>query len=248
MIKEYDSGAYLVVVESSELSTDAIRKVVSVVCPSYERGSVELIRVSPEGDSFGVDKVRSALACAALSSSPGKKKVLVFEKAESLTLDAQNCLLKRLEEPPDQTLLLLITSNLNALIPTVRSRCQLVEIRASIEPGEDRLSPEEALKQAVHLLTCGEANALVTVSRMSCEEGLQLTEALVHLFRRIVIDLDVADSRLRAAATEAMWLAMQAYGQLKQNANPGLCLEAMVARLFRVIPDPHRLEGVLCLS
>lgn len=61
-----------------------------------------------------------------LRPSEGRFKVYVFAPAESLTAEAANSLLKILEEPPPRVIWVLTTSNLSALLPTVRSRCQLV--------------------------------------------------------------------------------------------------------------------------
>lgn len=54
-------------------------------------------------------------------------KVFVVEEAELMNPTAQNSLLKTLEEPPGRTLIILLTTNINQLLPTIRSRCQLVK-------------------------------------------------------------------------------------------------------------------------
>ncbi|MGH7209563.1 MAG: DNA polymerase III subunit delta' [Nitrospiraceae bacterium] len=54
----------------------------------------------------------------------GRRKVCLIDEADRMTPGAANALLKTLEEPPDHSLLLLITSRPSALLPTVRSRCQ----------------------------------------------------------------------------------------------------------------------------
>ena len=56
----------------------------------------------------------------------GHGKVFVIDEAELLEADAQNALLKTLEEPPPRTYLLLLTTRLDRLLPTIRSRCQQV--------------------------------------------------------------------------------------------------------------------------
>ena len=56
----------------------------------------------------------------------GRGKVFVIDEAELLEAEAQNALLKTLEEPPPRTYLLLLTTRLDRLLPTIRSRCQQV--------------------------------------------------------------------------------------------------------------------------
>lgn len=74
-----------------------------------------------------VDQVRDAvLAPLALPPYEGRKLVFLFDPAEALNTNAQNALLKSLEEPPAYAQFLLVTANPAGLLPTVRSRCQVV--------------------------------------------------------------------------------------------------------------------------
>jgi DNA polymerase-3 subunit delta' len=62
------------------------------------------------------------------------RKVVLFEEAHALTEDAQNALLKTLEEPPRGSLIVLVCHNASRLLPTVRSRCQRVTF-VPLEPA-----------------------------------------------------------------------------------------------------------------
>ncbi len=66
------------------------------------------------------------LAPASRSTALGRGKIFVVEEAERMTTEAQNGLLKMLEEPPGRALMILLTETPGALLPTIRSRCQLV--------------------------------------------------------------------------------------------------------------------------
>ena len=73
---------------------------------------------------LSIEQIRRV--CASLSLRPvrGSGKVGIVDQAERLTAEAQNALLKTLEEPRGRATLVLVTSNLDALLPTIRSRCQ----------------------------------------------------------------------------------------------------------------------------
>jgi len=58
----------------------------------------------------------------------GRMKVVLLQEAHRMNEQSQNCLLKTLEEPPDNTLLLLLTDKPEALLPTILSRCQLLSV------------------------------------------------------------------------------------------------------------------------
>jgi len=83
--------------------------------------------IAPEKGSIGIDKVRAIKLEMSLKNST-EKKLLVIYNSELLTHEAQNALLKILEEPTPNLLIILLTENIDSLLPTVQSRCQIIEI------------------------------------------------------------------------------------------------------------------------
>lgn len=75
-----------------------------------------------------IDEVRSAIDWGQRTSSRARAKVLVIHPAEAMNLSAANALLKTLEEPPGALRLVLTAHDPEALLPTVRSRCQRLAI------------------------------------------------------------------------------------------------------------------------
>jgi len=71
-----------------------------------------------------IDQIRVELDKLALPPYEGKSLVVIIDPADALNENAQNALLKALEEPPLFAVFILITSNPSSLLPTVRSRCQ----------------------------------------------------------------------------------------------------------------------------
>jgi len=88
----------------------------------------DLSVVSPEGDSrsIKVDQIRQLHQKAYQSSHNGGYRIIVIAPAEAMNVAAANALLKLLEEPNDETLLLLLSHQAQLLLPTLRSRCQSV--------------------------------------------------------------------------------------------------------------------------
>lgn len=85
---------------------------------------IDLLREQMLGGRTGDDKFREAPAY--LRPSLGHGKVFIIDEAELLDWTGQNALLKTLEQPPPQTYIILVTSRPAGLLPTIRSRCQLV--------------------------------------------------------------------------------------------------------------------------
>ena len=73
---------------------------------------------------LSIEQIRRVCASLSLRPARGSAKVGIVDQAERLTAEAQNALLKTLEEPRGRATLVLVTSNLDALLPTIRSRCQ----------------------------------------------------------------------------------------------------------------------------
>ncbi len=78
--------------------------------------------------SIGIDQVRDLCEQLAMTSLRRGYRVAILVPAARMTTSAQNALLKTLEEPAPRTLLVLVTARPSALLPTLRSRCQRIEI------------------------------------------------------------------------------------------------------------------------
>ncbi|MFV0342199.1 MAG: DNA polymerase III subunit delta' [Anaerocolumna sp.] len=91
----------------------------------------DIIRVTHEKASIGVDDIRLQLNNdIQIKPYSSKYKVYIIDEAEKLTEQAQNALLKTLEEPPSYGLIVLLTNNLNTLLQTILSRCVTLKLKA----------------------------------------------------------------------------------------------------------------------
>ena len=88
----------------------------------------DLYRVTLEDSrQIKVEQVRDLIEWAHQTSQQGGRKVCLVYPADSMNLAAANAFLKSLEEPPADTVLLLVTDQPSRLLPTIRSRCQAIE-------------------------------------------------------------------------------------------------------------------------
>ena len=83
----------------------------------------------PSRKEIGIDDVRELHRQASLKPYEGSQRVFIFDGAEDLSEEASNALLKTLEEPPPQVLIALVATTEEALLPTIRSRCQRLEMK-----------------------------------------------------------------------------------------------------------------------
>lgn len=89
-----------------------------------ERGNLK-----PDAKYISVRTVRSMIEKMQMSSMSGKWRVVLIDAIDELTVAAENAVLKLLEEPPQQTLFLLVTHQLSNVLPTVRSRARVEKMR-----------------------------------------------------------------------------------------------------------------------
>lgn len=95
--------------------------------------------IESDGASVKDDMVEELLARLNYKPLIGDTNVAVIDDADTITKRAQNRLLKTLEEPPGNALILLLSANEENLLPTVRSRCMIYKFQ---EEGARELSPE----------------------------------------------------------------------------------------------------------
>src|SRR5262249_20551793 len=86
-----------------------------------------------------IEQVRSLIAALGIKPSRGNFKVAIIDDAETLNIPAQNSLLKTLEEPPGQALILMVTAAERLLLDTVRSRMRLVHFGALSVPDLEEI-------------------------------------------------------------------------------------------------------------
>lgn len=103
------------------------------VMPSYpllvpEHADLRWIQPAEDKTTIGVDVVRALVGDLALTSYSGRGKVAVIEPADAMTGNAANSLLKTLEEPPGNALLILVVDRAGRLPATIVSRCQRISV------------------------------------------------------------------------------------------------------------------------
>lgn len=121
----------------------------------------DIITVSHEKPgSIGVREIREMRSDLQIKPYAGPHKVYIVPDAEKLTVQAQNALLKTLEEPPEYAVIMLLSNGLSAFLPTVLSRCIVLQVRAvpeeqitgfllkKLEKGREPITREQAERAA----------------------------------------------------------------------------------------------------
>jgi DNA polymerase III subunit gamma/tau len=98
-----------------------------LVCEScraiHDATSIDVIELDAASNR-GIDDIREIVDKVAQRPAQGRRKVYIVDEAHMLTKEASNAVLKTLEEPPDHVVFVLCTTEMQSMLPTIRSRCQ----------------------------------------------------------------------------------------------------------------------------
>lgn len=144
-----------------------------------------------------IDQIRELQGFLAVGSHRGGLRVVLIRPAEAMNAATANALLKSLEEPGPRTLFMLVSSNAQRLLPTVRSRCQAIDV--SIDGRDAALAwlSDQAVKDPVAELAYSGVAPLEVVERAEIADSRE--RLVLELARRPFAPLTAAD---RCAAME----------------------------------------------
>ncbi len=135
-----------------------------------------------------VDEVRAANHFLQHTTAGGGHRIVIVDGADRMNVNAQNTLLKSLEEPPPTALLLLVTDRPGALLPTVRSRCRKLVLAplsdADLAGLLSRHRPDLDTDTVAALAALAEGS-IGTALNLALIDGLALYRSLIELFEAL---------------------------------------------------------------
>lgn len=116
--------------------------------------------IEPEGLSITKEQVNHLQKEFSYSGMESNKKVYVIKDADTMTVNAANSLLKFLEEPSKQTTAMMLTENSGSIIPTIRSRCQVIDMQPLNPVHFQQQLIAEGMKESDAILMSALTNSL----------------------------------------------------------------------------------------
>jgi DNA polymerase-3 subunit delta' len=156
---------------------------------SSKHPDIFILRSKEEGASINIEDVRTLINDVYLKPFEARKKVYMIEGAEYMKHVAANALLKTLEEPPADSVIILLTENIKSLLHTIVSRCQVVKFfPLKLKEVEEILTKEYSLSQA-------DAHTLSHLSGGRLGEALKFKEEDIFTKRSLLINKILSGSR-----------------------------------------------------
>lgn len=214
------SHAYLLIGENSEAE-----ELVNIIVDAKKCIPEDIITLKPEqktgkAGEIGVEEVREILHRASRSSQSGTKIVTIYN-SEKLNQSSGNILLKNLEEPPKDTIFILIAGN-ESVLPTIKSRCRQINLsgKYAFTPTEERI---ETLKNGFF-----EASEMIEKVVKAEETNMFLGELQSYFYQKLLVEKNIE-------SVEALKEIERVKKEIVGNANQKLALEGLYLKLESAI-------------
>ncbi len=195
---------------------EEIQKYIDLLIKQFLVSPFDITSLGQNNYSIKIDLVRELKQKLNLKPWSGTKKVTIIYNAHHLTNEAQNAMLKILEEPLEDTIIILACPNENLLLPTIISRCEIVRIESkdmvrSKTGGEDgQMDIGEKFKLAEELSKKIDKDETLEATRKRVEEWFATT---------------IAETQPSPATAKNLKILLSAQKQIRQNLNMRLVLE-----------------------
>lgn len=190
---------------------------------------VHFAEVAGEKKLISIEQIREIVEAAMMRPYEGPNKVFIIDPADALSVSGSNALLKTLEEPPRDTHFILLARSPDLLLPTIKSRCQILAV-GGVAARDEKLAAfiTDALARYAEKR---ESTALLAVAAVVSQQD-NVKDAIA-LFASVLCesvasgDVPLPHERMLAAAD----VAMAAIRWLGVNADPRMLMEQAVAEL-----------------
>lgn len=181
----------------------------------------DIVRVSGQ-TSLGIEDIRTLQKQLYLKPLKGQEKAIVLEEAHTLTVEAQNALLKVLEEPPPHVLFFLSAYTADSLLPTILSRCNLIQL---IDQPVILSDLQKAVIEEDILLLISESipTRLFLAEKISLQKDDWLTKSIYLLRENMMSSTNTNSMRQLAHILYQLQEALRLL--TTTNSNPRLILE-----------------------
>jgi len=176
--------------------------------------------------AVGIAQVRDFQKKIFLKPYKSDQKAVILNAGNGLTLESQNALLKVLEEPPKNTIIILLVESDESILPTILSRCKIIFLDKDIV-GQKDLAEYEKILLSLKNSGVGDRLRLAQDKSKTKEEALNFIEGLIMAGENIL------QENPNKEFLKAIGLMQKTYTEIKStNSNLRLAMENLLLNLF----------------
>ncbi len=233
-------------------------------CHCFEGGNhPDYLLVNEHGQTIKIEQIREITSKIIQQPIISQKKVYIINDCDKMTKEAQNCFLKTLEEPPQFAVIILISSNENAILTTIKSRCMTIKFKNIANELLQKYAIEQLEYNTVteNLLQSFQGSIGKAIEQKNNQEKFEKIENIIHNFAtkdviyimneaKILYDKENIDKIL-----EYMMISMYAkkdenpnyikcidkisdcLARLKRNCNFDMCLDTLFFEMSEILQN-----------
>ena len=146
----------------------------------------DFLIIEPDNKTIKIEQIRNMQEKISEKPIVSNKKVYIINDSDTMTIEAQNCLLKTLEEPPEYACIILISSNESKLLNTIKSRCMKIQF--------NKLSEEDIIKFAREKINMHTEDNFIKLSEGSIGRLINIQEN-IEVYKQINTILDNVEKK-----------------------------------------------------
>ncbi len=220
----------------------------------------DIIYIKPENGIITKEKIINLQELFKTYSLTNKNRIYIIEEAEKLNQYASNCLLKFLEEPQSNIYAFLITSNVNKILPTIKSRCQLLMFDNTTDNNIKEIQ-EEVLNNYIDIILLFENNGYdslpyiyTKINKKMEKEDLKVFIKVLKYFYRDCLNyfifkelkiFNFCESTIKSVVAlnnkekiiNKLFIVINEESKLDYNINVNLCLDRILIEMDGVKND-----------
>ena len=179
-------------------------------------------------NSIGIDDIRNLQHQLSLKPYSSSYKIAILTSAEKLTIPAQNAFLKTLEEPPQNTIIILTSPGPDFLLPTIISRCQIIRLpnKPQIKLSQEERTPVTRLLASILKMGVGEKIKMANEIAKNRQEAIKFCQAQLIIWREKTIK--ASSIKRQASSVKVIRQIQKTLKMLEANVNPKLAMENLL--------------------
>ena len=158
-------------------------------CIEFDSGNnPDFLEIEPDGNNVKIEQIREMQRKIVEQPIISKQKVYIIDDSDSMTREAQNCLLKTLEEPPEFATIILIGANESSFLSTIKSRCTIIKFNPI---QDDQI--KKYIKEKYEMDNISESIVLASSGSIGKAEILKDKEELYGSIDKIINNIEKMD-------------------------------------------------------